>query len=86
MAAPAKTEPSPSSVPGILSPGKTSAPSGRTGGLTVCETIPSEPATLRYMKNFNSEFWVLTGTTAPVIALACIVLLGDLLNVTRGYF
>jgi hypothetical protein len=35
------------------------------------------------MKDFNSDFWVLVGTTAPVIALACIVLFGDQLNLSR---
>lgn len=35
------------------------------------------------MKGFNSDFWVLVGTTAPVISLACIVLLGDQLNLSR---
>jgi hypothetical protein len=35
---------------------------------------------LRGMKGFNSGFWVLIGTTAPVIALACIVLLVDQLD------
>ena len=38
------------------------------------------------MKSFNSDFWVLTGTTAPVIALACIVLFGDLVALARDTY